>query len=297
LQYLHDEIGNLYPEQEYRGIRRIVFDKLADIHPVDFHLSPNLEIPIDKFEEIKKVTTELKIYKPIQYILGTTDFLGLKLKVSPAVLIPRPETEEMADWIIKTHKYNENKILDIGAGSGCLAIALNKLMFHSKTDSIDISQEALEIAKENSQLNESIVNFFKYDILQGYNSSGSEYFEEFYDIIVSNPPYISHNEIAKMPKNVIDYEPHLALFVDDSDPLIFYKSISDFARMKLEWSGFLYLEINPRFHKEIHEMLMLKGYRNIQLRNDKKGMPRMIRAQIKLSKKGQNPELEKFRTL
>jgi release factor glutamine methyltransferase len=297
LQYLQDEIGSLYPEPEFRSIRRIVFDKLANIHPVDFHLKPNLEVPAEAFEKIKEVTQGLKEFKPVQYVLGTTEFLGLKLRVSPSVLIPRPETEEMADWIIKTHKFNENKILDIGTGSGCLAIALDKLMLHSQTDGIDISDEALEIAEENSYMNESICNFFHYDILEGYNGVNSKFFKENYDIIVSNPPYVTRSEMPDMMKNVIDNEPHLALFVEDSDPLIFYKTIADFARIKLEWGGFLYFEINPKFHKEIMEMLMLKGFRNVQLRNDINGKPRMVRAQIKLFKKGQNPELEKFRKM
>jgi release factor glutamine methyltransferase len=297
LQFLQDEIGSLYSEPEFRSIRRIVFDKIANINPVDFHLKPNMEIPMDAFEKIKEVSQGLKEFKPVQYVLGTTDFLGLKLRVSPAVLIPRPETEELADWIIKTHKFNENKILDIGTGSGCLAIALDKLMVHSQTDGIDISSEALEIAEENSYMNESIVNFFNYNILDGYNGPNSNLFKENYDIIVSNPPYVTKSEMAQMSKYILDYEPHLALFVEDSDPLIFYKAIADFARIKLEWGGFLYFEINSMFQKEIQEMLMLKGFRNIQLRNDLSGKPRMVRAQIKLFKKGQNPELEKIRKM
>lgn len=297
LQYLQDEIGNLYPENEFRSIRRIIFDRLTGIHPVDFHLKPNTEVSVDVFEKIKEIAKDLREYKPIQYLLGTTEFLGLKLRVTPSVLIPRPETEELADWIIKTHKYNENKILDIGTGSGCLAIALDKLMLHSQTDGIDISDEALEIAEENSYMNESIVNFFNYNILEGYNGKNSQFFKDNYDLIVSNPPYVTESEKAGMLKNVLDNEPHLALFVEDEDPLKFYKAIADFARIKLEWGGFLYFEINPRFQKEIQEMLMLKGFRNIQMRNDLSGKPRLIRAQIKLFKKGTNPELEKVRQM
>ncbi|HOK51905.1 MAG TPA: peptide chain release factor N(5)-glutamine methyltransferase, partial [Bacteroidales bacterium] len=235
--------------------------------------------------------------EPLQYILGSVDFMGLSLRITPAVLIPRPETEELVDWIIKTHKFNENRILDIGTGSGCIAIALDKLMVHSQTDGIDISDEALELAEENSYMNESIVNFFKYDILEGLSGENAHMFKEYYDIIVSNPPYVTESEKAMMHRNVLDYEPHVALFVEDNDPLKFYKAIADFARIKLEWGGFLYFEINPRFHKEIMEMLSLKGFRNIQLRNDINGKPRMIRAQIKLFKKGDNPELEKVRQM
>ena len=295
LQHMQDEIGNLYPEKEFRNIRRIVFERLTDIHPVDFHIKPNLEVSDDIFAKIKEIVAELKTFKPIQYVLGTTEFLGLKLKVTPSVLIPRPETEELADWIIKSNKYNDNKILDIGTGTGCLAIALDRLMLHSQTDGIDISNEALEIAEENSYMNESIVNFFNYDILLGHNGPNSDKFKEHYDIIVSNPPYVCNSEKAEMLKTVLDYEPPIALFVDDIDPLIFFKAIADFARIKLEMGGTLYFEINPRFEKEIQEMLMFKGFRNIQLRPDINGKPRMIRAQIKLYKKGENPELEKAR--
>jgi release factor glutamine methyltransferase len=295
LQYMQDEIGNLYPEKEFRNIRRIIFERLTDIHPVDFHIKPNLEVSDEIFGKIKEIVGELKTFKPIQYVLGTTEFLGLKLKVTTSVLIPRPETEEMADWIIKSHKYNDNKILDIGTGTGCLAIALDRLMLHSQTDGIDISNEALEVAEENSYMNESICNFFNYDILQGHNGTNSDKFKEHYDIIVSNPPYVCESEKADMLKTVLDYEPPIALFVKDSDPLIFYKAIADFARIKLEMGGILYFEINPRFQKELQEMLMLKGFRNIQVRQDVNGKIRMLRAQIKLYKKGENPELEKAR--
>jgi release factor glutamine methyltransferase len=295
LQFMQDEIGNLYPEKEYRNIRRIVFERLTDIHPVDFHIKPNLEVSDDIFAKIKEIVAELKTFRPIQYVLGITEFLGLKLKVTPSVLIPRPETEELADWIIKSNKYNDNKILDIGTGTGCLAIALDRLMLHSQTDGIDISNEALEIAEENSYMNESIVNFFNYDILTGHKGPNSDKFKEHYDIIVSNPPYVCNSEKAEMLKTVLDYEPPIALFVDDIDPLIFFKAIADFARIKLEMGGTLYFEINPRFEKELQEMLMFKGFRNIQVRQDINGKPRMIRAQIKLYKKGENPELEKAR--
>lgn len=295
LHFMQDQVGNLYPEREYKSIRRIVFERIANIQAIDFHLKPHLEISEENFTKIKEVIADLKEFKPIQYILGITEFLGLKFRVTPSVLIPRPETEELADWIIKTHKFNENKILDIGTGSGCLAIALDKLMVHSQTDAIDISDEALEIADENSYMNESIVNFFNYDILQGHHANHSDLFKENYDIIVSNPPYVAESEKAEMLRNVLDYEPHVALFVKDEDPLLFYKAIADFARIKLEWGGFVYFEINPKFVNEVREMLTLKGFRNIQIKEDLSGKPRMLRAQIKLFKTGENPELEEIR--
>lgn len=295
LKYIDQELGVLYPENEIRSIRRIIFLQLTDIKPLDFHLKPNKEVDPATFSKIKEILDELKEYRPIQHILGNTEFLGMQMRVTPAVLIPRPETEEMTDWIIKTHKFNENRILDIGTGTGCIAIALDKLMLHSQTDAIDISDEALEIAEENSFTNESIVSFFKYDILQGHNGENFKLFKDHYDLIVSNPPYVTRSEMKNMLRNVLDYEPHIALFVEDQDPLIFYRAISDFARIKLEWGGFMYLEINPRFEKEIYEMLLVKGFRNIQIRKDLSGKSRIIRAQIKLYKKGDNPELEKVR--
>jgi release factor glutamine methyltransferase len=297
LKYFEEEIGGLYPDLEFRSIRRILFEKIANIKAVDLFLKPQLEISKETFDKIVEITQRLKNYEPLQYILGNVEFLGLNLRITPAVFIPRPETEELADWIIKNHKFNENRILDIGTGSGCLAIALDKLMVHSQTDGIDISDEALAIAEENSYMNESIVNFFNYNILEGLNGPNSNLFKEYYDIIVSNPPYVTESEKSQMQRNVLDYEPGNAIFVPDDDPLVFYRAIADFARIKLEWGGFLYLEINPLFHKEIMKMLTLKGYRNVQLRNDLSGKPRMIRAQIKLFRKGDNPELEKFRQL
>jgi release factor glutamine methyltransferase len=202
----------------------------------------------------------LKIFKPVQYVLGTTEFLGLKLKVTPAVLIPRPETEEMADWIIKSHKYNDNKILDIGTGTGCLAIALDRLMLHSQTDGIDISNEALEIAEENSYMNESIVNFFNYDILQGHNGPNSDKFKEHYDIIVSNPPYVCQSEKVDMLKTVLDYEPHIALFVDDSDPLIFYKAIQILPGLSLKWEVYCILRSTLVLVRNYRRCLCLKDF-------------------------------------
>lgn len=297
IKFLQDEIGAMYPETEFRSIRRILFENLAQVKAVDFHLKPQLEIPKEIFDKIVEITERLKKHEPLQYILGSTVFMGLTLRLTPAVLIPRPETEELVDWIIKIHKFNENRILDIGTGSGCIAIALDKHMVHSQTDGIDISDEALKLAEENSYMNESIVNFFKYNIFDGISGENFHLFKEHYDIIVSNPPYIPLHEKTTMQKNVLDYEPHIALFVDDKDPLKFYRIIADFARIKLEWGGFLYFEINPQYHKEITEMLMLKGFRNIQLRNDLSGKPRMIRAQIKLYKKGDNPELESVRKM
>ena len=297
LQYMQVEIGSLYPENEFRSIRRSVFERLTNIQPVDFHIKPNMEVPEEIFEQIKKIVADLKIFKPLQYILGTTNFLSLKLKVTPAVLIPRPETEELADWIIKNNKFNDNRILDIGTGSGCLAIALDKLMLNSQTDGIDISDEALEIAEENSYMNESICNFFHYNILEGHNGKNSDMFKNNYDLIVSNPPYVCKSESAQMEKNVLEHEPHLAIFVEDNDPLIFYRAIADFARIKLEWGGFLYMEINPKFEKELVDMLTNKGFRNIMVKKDLSGKSRMIRAQIKLFKSGENPELETVRGL
>lgn len=219
---------------------------------------------------------DLKKYKPIQYVLGSTEFYGLKFKLNSHVLIPRPETEELVDLIIKdTQKNSENRqisILDIGSGSGCIAISLKKNIPQAIVKALDISPEALILAADNTRENSVEIEFIQADIL----ALPSDFIANFFDVIVSNPPYVCNSEKALMSKNVLDYEPHLALFVKDEDPLLFYKSIAEFALKNLNENGRLYFEINELFGKEIVKLLEGKGFNNIQVKNDLSGKDRMI---------------------
>ena len=216
---------------------------------------------------LKQINTDLKTNKPIQYILGETEFYGLKLKVNEHTLIPRPETEELVDWVLKQEF---SSALDIGTGSGCIPIALAK---HTNASimAIDVSENALEVAKENAILNTVKVKFILQDILQ------SESLPKV-DLIVSNPPYVLDNEKLKMKKNVLDYEPDLALFVANNNPLIFYKKIAQLAFESLNESGKLFFEINEQFGRETITMLTKLGFVNIALKKDINDKDRMVKA-------------------
>lgn len=225
-------------------------------------------------KEFHFILDELAQEKPLQYIIGKTDFYGLSLKVNQQVLIPRPETEELVDWIIcevKKEYKPDMKILDIGTGSGCIAIAIKKNLPHAKIYAIDISKKALEVASENTRLHNLKISFKQKDILTDLKND-----DEKYDLIVSNPPYITPKEKKEMRKNVLAYEPHSALFVNDA--LAFYKRIAKLGIEHLTEGGSLFFEINQYYAAEIEGMLKKLNYKKIELRKDLQGNYRMIRA-------------------
>src|SRR5688572_8583660 len=218
---------------------------------------------------------DLKAHKPIQYILGSTEFYGCRIKVNESVLIPRPETEELVDWIKTGLKGREPKtILDIGTGSGCIAIALKKIFPQSRVTAMDISEKALEVAAENAQRNNARIDFVLRDILSSPSSAPP------FDLIVSNPPYITLSEKAAMNKNVVEYEPHLALFVSEEDALVFYRAIADLARSILVTGGKLYFEINERMGPAVKKLLGEMDFLNVEVKKDLSGKDRMVRAEI-----------------
>lgn len=219
-------------------------------------------------------TQKLLLQIPIQYVLEEADFYGLKFKVNSSVLIPRPETEELVHLIVKKYKNQAINILDIGTGSGCIPISLQKNLPLAKNSAIDISEEALEVAKENAKINRVEVSFFKDDAL---NLLTSKY--PVFDVIVSNPPYIAMSEKNEMENTVTAYEPHLALFVSDENPLIFYDKIGDFALTNLSKQGFLYFEINQALAEETKKLLEQKGFK-AQIIKDINNNDRMISAQF-----------------
>ena len=226
----------------------------------------------ENITKIRQITERLKKSEPIQYILGEAHFYNLTLKVTPDVLIPRPETEELAEWIAKDNQATAPAIFDIGTGSGCIAITLSKELPKATVHACDISEKALAIARENAQHNDAPVQFRKQDILTDKDSPLQ------YDIIVSNPPYIPPSEQRKMHSNVLEYEPHLALFIPEDDPLLFYRHIAQYAIEHLTPDGKLYFEINTYNGSETVAMLQTLKFRDIELRNDISGNPRMIKA-------------------
>ena len=227
-----------------------------------------------ELELFNEALLKLKKHEPLQYIIGETEFYGFPIKVASGVLIPRPETEELVDWVYQDFKKNNASIsiLDIGTGSGAIAVSLAKLITQASVSAIDFSTKALAIAKDNAALNSVKINWIEQDIL----STGG--LEQSYDVIVSNPPYVRNLEKVEIQSNVLNYEPHEALFVADDNALIFYKKIATLAFQSLKQNGILYFEINEYLGDETLELVKNSGFKNVELRNDFAGKPRMLKA-------------------
>lgn len=272
--YIRDNLKDYYPDFEIESISYLIFEHVLGYSRLQVNLKRGEEIENGKMQIIKEIVDRLRNYEPIQYILGETEFYGLKFKVTPDVLIPRPETEELIDWIIQENKEESLRVLDIGTGSGCIPVALSNNIQGAKVAGWDISERALKIAKENAGTNNADVNFLKVDILNWRNLI----INTTYDIIVSNPPYVRILEKDRMSPNVLKNEPHLALFVPDEDPLVFYREITSFASKYLNKGGKLYFEINEAFGPNTVKLLQDAGFKDIYLRKDIPGKDRMIRA-------------------
>lgn len=270
-------LKSIYDANEIEAITLLVINKICNLSKAKIKAFPEIEISPQQIDELTNILEELKRGKPVQYILGKTEFYGLPFNVNPSVLIPRPETEELVEWVIELvgpSKLAVGSILDIGTGSGCIAISLKKNLPQFSVSAIDISPEALQTAASNAKLNNVDIQFIKADIL----NLNSEIEIPKPEIIVSNPPYVTLHDKTKMHTNVIDFEPHTALFVPENDPLIFYKAIADFAITNLTESGVLFLEINESYGNETVELLAAKDFKNIELRKDMSGRDRMIKA-------------------
>jgi release factor glutamine methyltransferase len=274
-------LETLYDAQETGSITLMVLEELTGMSRARIKAFPEDDVPADAIEKLIAILEELKTGKPVQYILGTTEFYGLNFLVNPAVLIPRPETEELVEWVLQSGKSKVKSqkslsILDIGTGSGCIAITLKKNLPGAKVTAIDISTDALQTAKQNAVINEVEVEFIEQDILQSEKLKVKS--KKKFNIIVSNPPYVTLEDKLQMHQNVTGFEPHTALFVPEHDPLIFYKTIACFAAEQLEDNGLLFFEINENYGKETVELLMRNGFTNIELRKDMSGRDRMIKA-------------------
>jgi release factor glutamine methyltransferase len=272
------ELSAWYDINEIDSLCRIVLAEITGASSAKIKAFPELEISAEQSEKINNILSHLKTGEPVQYILGHTEFYGLPFKVNPSVLIPRPETEELVDWAISSVSSSQlvvGSILDIGTGSGCIAISLKKNLADAEISAMDISIEALKTAKENADLNNTSINFIQADILNLTNQSP---ITDNYSLIISNPPYVTPEDKRRMHSNVTDFEPHTALFVPENDPLIFYKAIADFAADKLEKGGLLFFEINESYGEEIVKLLSGKLFINIELRKDMGGKERMVTA-------------------
>lgn len=271
IQYISSELHGFYQVSEIEGFRRIIFEAVCGLNFSEQILKKQEKITKNEFEKIKEIVSRLKNFEPVQYILGETEFYGLKLLVNPSVLIPRPETEELVDWIVKCNLPENCAILDIGTGSGCIAIALKSQLENARVAGIDISENALKVARQNAIHNNLGIDFFQADILQ-WELSGWQNF----DVIVSNPPYVRESEKQQMQANVLNFEPANALFVSDDDPLVFYNSIAEFAQKHLKIDGWLFFEINENLGAGMTEMLLVSGFSEIEIRKDINGKNRMI---------------------
>jgi len=268
------ELAFNFEEEEIIRFYYLLCAHFMKMNRAEVVLHTDDEIPPPTLEVLTSAFTKLKINTPIQYILGATDFYGSTFQVNQDVLIPRPETEELVDWIVKEYQNTSVKILDVGTGSGCIAISLAKHIQNAKVHAMDISEKALRIAKDNATSNQVEIKFLHQSILE-INT-----LNENFDIIVSNPPYVRYLEKGQMHENVLAHEPSIALFVEDHDPLLFYRKIAELAKVSLNSGGALYFEINQYLGNETVSLLKDLGYENVTLKKDMFGNDRMIKAQL-----------------
>jgi len=300
-QQLLFKLYDIYDNREAAAITNLVMDNITEWKKIDRVVNKNVPLSLPKIELLKKYSEALLLHKPVQYVLNEAWFAGMKFYVDENVLIPRPETEELVDWIAKEvggqqsgigklaansrDALTEKKltvhpftILDIGTGSGCIPVALKKKLAAVDIYSCDISNDALNIARQNAIDNNADIHFLHLDFL---NENQRAVLSSF-DIIVSNPPYIPIKDKQSMMRNVTDYEPHLALFVEDNNPLVFYESIADFAREKLSVDGKIFVEVHEEQSSNVKKLFSSKGFTDIETKKDMQGKDRMIKATMLL---------------
>ncbi|MBE9575098.1 peptide chain release factor N(5)-glutamine methyltransferase [Flavobacterium proteolyticum] len=285
--HFFDSLKNSQDEQEIESFFFILTEYLHNLKRIDVALNPNFELSEEEVKKWNTILADLQQEKPIQYITGEAWFYGLQFEVNENTLIPRPETEELVEWILNSsiiHHPSPINILDIGTGTGCIPISLKTNLPEANVSAIDVSEKALEVAKRNAELNKVEVNFIQTNILEVEDlsqlPSSVIHHPSSYNIIVSNPPYVRNLEKEEIKKNVLDYEPHLALFVEDTDALLFYRKIAQLALKNLSPNGLLFFEINQYLGKETVELLQNLGFKNIELKKDMYGNNRMIKCSI-----------------
>lgn len=266
-----DSLSSQYDIEHLHSIFYDVVEHLLGYNRVEATLSEKIVLSNKKINQFNEFLARLELSEPIHYVLNRAYFASCYFELNQSVLIPRPETEEMVYWIADHQKVSQS-LLDIGTGSGCIAISLSKIFPKNAIVGWDISKEAIQVANNNNSLNKTCVKFEQKNILKTVRSTQK------WDIIVSNPPYVKVSEQKKMHPNVLKYEPHNALFVSDRDPLIFYKSISKFGLSFLKKGGMLFFEINASEQKNVQKLLVDLGYSDIVVRNDFRGLPRFVKA-------------------
>jgi release factor glutamine methyltransferase len=272
--YFYDRL-NHFSESELKNMWTEIVCKRFNWSRSDLLMNADFRLSESDLLFVRSYVKRLQENEPFQYILGETEFYGLTIKCDKRALIPRPETEELVDWI--SENSTVQTIIDICSGSGCIALGLKSYFKNAKVLGVDISQQANDLARENAEINNLEVVFHTEDVF----NSNSDFWSSLsnIDLIVSNPPYIPENEQINMEKNVLDFEPHLALFVADNSPIIFYERIADLATQKLRTGGYLYFELHHLFSQQVELYLKKVGFKNIELKNDLQGKIRMLKAQ------------------
>lgn len=275
-EHIYAALRDTYPESEIVSLQRILLEEVSGMQAALFLSDKSKQLNEQQEKRLDDILARLQKSEPLQYVIGETEFYGFPFSVSPAVLIPRPETEELVDWVVQEYPSRPVRILDVGTGSGCIAVSLAKLLPLAAVEAWDVSPDALAVAAQNAGRNGVDVTFRQVDVLSLAGMEGGASF----DVVVSNPPYICHSEKKDMHRNVLDYEPHLALFVEDDDPLLFYRKIAEFGKQLLKPLGALFYEINAAKGTETVSLLTGLGYSNTQLRRDLSGNDRMVKAVI-----------------
>jgi release factor glutamine methyltransferase len=272
-RYIKEQLSETVESEELQQFVLLIFDHLRGYNRVDLMMKGKEILSEDEVYIINEAVARLLKHEPLQYVLGQTEFMGSIIMVNGKVLIPRPETEELVSWILDEHLNDNISVLDIGTGSGCIPIAIKQRRPRALVEAWDISGEALEVAIGNAELNGVEVDFHHRDVL-----NFRKYELATKDIVVSNPPYVTAKEKKVMKANVLDFEPHQALFVEDDEPLVFYKAIAELAMVVLRPGGYLYFEINEAYGDELHAMLEGFGFKSVVRRKDLSGRWRMVRA-------------------
>jgi release factor glutamine methyltransferase len=282
LAYVRKSLEDSYPAQEARAICHLLLENILGLPPAALYASPEKHVEAAQEQQIMEATAQLGQKRPIQQVLGMAEFYGLTMLVDEHVLIPRPETEELVDWVVSSRQplacggssgAPKLRVLDVGTGSGCIAVALAKNLPDAATYAWDISEEALDVARKNAARSGVQIHFEATDILHPPQLHKLKY-----DLIVSNPPYVCESEKEQMHDNVLRYEPPLALFVRDDNPLVFYAAIAGFAQKTLSDSGEVFVEINEKLGQEVVSVFSCSGFSSVELRRDINGKPRMVRA-------------------
>lgn len=277
VKFIRDDLGPFYPEQELNSILFLMLEEVLGYSKTDIIIKSDSKLKIKEKIWFEQILGRLKNMEPIQYVLGSTQFYGIKILTDARTLIPRPETEELVSWILEELNTDGLRVLDIGTGSGCIAVAIKKCYPNCQVTGIDISEQALAVAQENADIHKIPINFIQGNIL---NATEIHKIKEL-DIIVSNPPYIELKEKKLMAKNILNFEPEEALFVKNNSALIFYEAVGEFAFKNLKSGGKVFFETSALYNNDVVDLLKNMGFINVESRKDINGKPRMVRAVFK----------------